>query len=326
MAFRYPPIASLRAFEVASRKLNYTRAAEELFITQSAISHQIKHIEALWEIQLFKRQGRQLSLTAHGEQILPIVQDFLINIKNTVESIQVTPADNKVVRVQLSQSFALKWLVPILGEFSNENSDIDVWISTSNESLPQSDDVDMAISYIEQEIDGYVCIPLLQEYSFPVCTSSFYNKNKKKLKNPADILKLPLLRRIDNDKSPRWSHWFAQAGVNVFSLPKGIHYPDSGMAVQAAIDNQGIALGTSAHVADDIKQKRLIKLFDIHVTSPRQYYFICEEKKLNNPSVMEFLAWIKDKAEESQEMFDLQSEQSVIKVSGQSAKKNHHKK
>ena len=305
---RYPPIAALRAFESAARHLNYTRAAEELHVTQSAISHQIKHIEELWGFKLFERQGRGIELTERAQQISPVISEFFANLNKTLSDIEATAADEGYLRVALSQSFALKWMVPRLGDFSQQHPDIDVTIITmpvANEL--EFSDADIAVFYSDGQHPDYNVIPLLHGYSFPVCSPEFFENEISSLKNPKDLLKLPILRRLDIDAAPRWRDWFAASGITDYNLPKGLHFPNSSMALQASIDGQGVALARSSHVADDLAAGRLIKLLDIYVQSDSSYNLIIPEDKFDQPAVMDFIAWIKDEAMASQELFDQQA-------------------
>ena len=132
---RLPPTAALRAFEGAARHLSYTRAAGELNITQSAVSHQIRHIEELWDLKLFLRQGRSLVLTEAGQALAPIVRDFINRLSAKLAELQ--PGEDRAasLRVSLLQSFAFKWLVPRLGQFSLQHPNINVWISTTEELI-----------------------------------------------------------------------------------------------------------------------------------------------------------------------------------------------
>lgn len=304
---RYPPIAALRAFEAAARHLNYTRAAEELNVTQSAISHQIKHIESLWGFKLFKRNGRNIELTEQAKKVVPVINDFFSNLKSTLSSIE-EHQDEGYLKLTLSHSFALKWMVPKLGEFSHQYPDIDVTIVTLPDPRQlEMNDTDIAIFYSNGEHDGYIVIPLLHDYSFPVCSPDFFKIEIKSLKQPDDLLKLPLLRRLNIDAAPRWGDWFSTAGVTNYSLPKGLHFPNSSMALQAAIDGQGVALARSSHVAEDLIAGRLIKLFDIYAKSNSCYNLVIPETKFDQPTVQKFIAWIKDEAVDSQERFDQQA-------------------
>ena len=304
---RYPPIAALRAFESAARHLNFTRAAKELHVTQSAISHQIKHIEDLWGFKLFKRNGRNIELTDKAKKLAPVVEHFFSQLSSTLTSIGEFN-DEGYLKIAISQSFALKWMVPKLGEFSNQYPDIDVTIITM--PIPgQLDikDADIAVFYSDGKHDDYTVIPLLNGYSFPVCSPEFFKNEIKRLISPDDLLNLPLLRRLNVDAAPRWGDWFTAAGVTNYSLPKGLHFPNSSMALQASIDGQGVALARSSHVADDLIAGRLIKLFDIYVQGDSCYNLIIPKENFEKPSVQNFIAWIKDEAIESQELFDKQA-------------------
>jgi len=305
---RIPPIAALRALDAAGRHLNFTRAAEELHVSQSAVSHQIRHIEELWGFNLFERTGRRIELTDQASQVIPVISRFLSDLEKTVSGLQDKSGDEGYIRVMITQSFALKWMVPRLGEFSSRFPDIDVTIYTiASTGEPNFENSDIAILYTDKAHPGLSIIPLLNDYSFPVCSPEFLTSQVKSLKKPADLLELPLLRRLTVDSAPRWRDWFSAAGVEAFSLPKGLHFPDSSMALQAAIDGQGVALGRSSHVSGDLSSGRLVKLFDVFVEGSASYHLLIPDARFEQPSVQEFIAWIKDEAVESQLLFDQQA-------------------
>ena len=177
MAVRYPPISALRALEAAARHLSYTRAAEELFVTQSAISHQIKHIEELWNVKLFERKGRRLILTDSGHALVPVVRDFIRRLTATIEEITDTEDNPAALRITLLQSFAFKWLVPRLGHFNHEYPDVNVWISTSDELEDfDSKNADIGIRLGYGNWSNLFEELLLQEYVFPVCSPRFIDE------------------------------------------------------------------------------------------------------------------------------------------------------
>lgn len=303
MKIRFPPIASIRAFEAAARHLNFTRAAEELHITQSAISHQIKHIEELWGFILFNRNGRSLVLSNEAQRVLPIIERFLNDMQVCLTSLAQTN-DGGVLHLGLSSSFALKWMVPKLGDFRTQFPDIEVYIMNISENSSNFKEHDLAIIFSDGQFEsGLTAIPLLKEFYFAVCSPTFYKRHKQDLNQPENIVDMPLLRRLDIDQTPRWRDWFAKAGIETYFLPKGVHYPDSSMALQAAIDDQGIALARSAHVAQDIQSKRLMKLFDISIQSDCQYYLVVKDSALGLSGIADFIGWLKDQAEESQQLF-----------------------
>ena len=305
MAIRFPPIAALRALEAAARHLSYTRAAEELHVTQSAISHQIKHAEQLWEVKLFEKRGRRLVLTEAGHALVPVVRDFIRRITSTLQEIKETDETATGLRITLQQSFAFKWLVPRLGHFNHDYPDIDVWISTSDDLIgfdQKSTDVGIRLGY-GSWTDVYEEL-LLTEYVFPVCSPYFLKEHGMPGK-PEEMLELPILRRSAIDILPRWRDWFRDAGVAIKKMPSGTKFPQTSLALQAAIDHQGIALARSAHVLDDIKAGRLVRLFpEVVSRSNVSYFFVCTKGRESEPQIAAFRSWLAQEAKESQAEFD----------------------
>ena len=311
MAVRFPPMAALRALEAAARHLSYTQAAKELHVTQSAISHQVRHAEELWDVKLFERRGRGLILTEAGEAMAPVVRDFIRRITSTLEELQEKDTSPSGLRLTLLQSFAFKWLVPRLGHFNHAYPDIDVWISTSDELVEfdrENADVGIRLGYgkwgnLYEEL-------LFTEYVFPVC-SPFFLREHGTPESPTQLLELPILRRNAIDILPRWRDWFRDAGVTVRKMPSGTKFPQTSLALQAAIDHQGIALARSAHVLDDINAGRLVRLFpDVVSRSNVSYFFVCEPGRETEPDITAFRQWLAGEASEAQREFDqmMQSE------------------
>lgn len=302
ITMRFPPISSLRAIEAAARYLSYTKAAQELYVTQSAISHQIHHAEEIWGLKLFERRGRGLILTASGQALAPIIRDFLTQISNTVQELQGEEARHSL-RISLLQSFAFKWLVPRLGDFNRRYPDIEIWLSTTEELVDfNTGTADLGVRLGYGNWANLHCTLLLKEYVFPVCSPQFIERFGMPEK-PSDLLNYPLLRRYSTDITPRWLDWFRAAGVSVKRMPVGTKLPDTSLAIQAALDDQGIALARSAHVSDDLAARRLIKLFDIHCESNVAYYVVCAQGRQNEPSIKAFREWLLVKAKSTQMEF-----------------------
>jgi len=300
---RFPPIAALRALEAAARHMSYTKAAVELHITQSAVSHQIRHAEELWGLKLFERRGRRILLTQNGQALIPVVRGFINGLTTTLEELKGEDSRDSL-RVSLLQSFAFKWLVPRLGNFNQERPGIDVWISTTEELVDFSlDNADMGIRLGHGNWPELHVTPLLKEYVFPVCSPRMLEKLGTP-SNPSDLFDYPLLRRSAMDICPRWRDWFRDAGIQIKRIPKGTKFPDTSMAVQAAIDGQGIALARSAHVSDDLASGRLVKLFNIYSESNVAYFVVCPRGKENNPSIVAFTEWLLEEAKIAQTEFD----------------------
>lgn len=300
---RLPPTAALRSLEAVARLASYTRAAEELHVTQSAVSHQIRHIEELWGIKLFRRRGRRLAETPEAQAVVPIVREFLERLEAALHLIA-SEEERGSLRVSLLQSFAFKWLVPRLERLQREHPEINVWISTSENLVDfRNDDVDVAIRLGRGDWRGIYTQLLLREYVFPVCSAHFLERVKPP-QTPADLLHYPLLYRHSADICPRWRDWFHDAGVSVKRLPKGSRFPETSMAVQAAIDGLGIALARSAHVEDDLAAGRLLKLFDVYSPSSVAYYFTCPKGAETQPRIVAFRTWLLREAALSQAAFD----------------------
>ncbi|MDZ7839839.1 MAG: transcriptional regulator GcvA [Gammaproteobacteria bacterium] len=302
---RLPPISGLRALEAAARHLSYTRAAEELNVTQSAVSHQIRHIEELWDLQLFERRGRRLVLTEAGHALVPIMREFMQRLTSTLEELAGSNEDETgSLRISLLQSFAFKWLVPRLGDFNRKHPEINVWISTSEELTDLNrEDVDLAIRLGYGHWPGLYVKFLFREYVFPVASPAFLERQGRP-ETPRDLLKYPLIQRTSLDICPRWRDWFRDAKVRVRSLPRGTHLPDTSMGVLAAIDGQGIALARSAHVMGDLEAGRLVKLFNVFSPSPVAYYIVARRGTETQPHAASFIEWLSGEAHTAQREFD----------------------
>lgn len=300
---RNPPFAALRALEAAARHLNFTRVAEELNVTQSAVSHQIRHLEELWGLKLFDRPPGGLVLTRAGQTLAPIVRQFLDDLEQNLGTLQ-TERKRAPLRVDMLQSFSVKWLVPRLGGFHDEHPDIDVWISTRDELINfATREADVAIRLGHGEYPGLHSTLLLREYVFPVCSPAFLHEQGP-LDEPADLLNSPLLLRLGDPAHPNWQDWFVKAGVEGATLIEGPRFPDSSMAIQAAMDGQGVALARSAHVGDDLKARRLVRLFDVHYPSSVFYYLVCPEATAERPHIRAFRKWLLAEASAVQAEYD----------------------
>lgn len=302
---RLPPTSALRALETAARHLSYTRAAEELNVTQSAVSHQIRHMEEIWELRLFERRGRRLVLTEAGHALVPVVREFLTRLGSTLEELT-GGADDETgsLRISLLQSFAFKWLVPRLGEFNRLHPETNVWISTSEELTDMTrEDVDLAIRLGYGHWPGLHVRFLFREYVFPVASPQFLEAHGYP-ETPRALLKYPLLQRTSLDICPRWRDWFRDAKVRVRTLPGGTHLPDTSMSVLAAIDGQGVALARSAHVMADLEAGRLVKLFNVFSPSPVAYYIVARRGTEAQSHAAAFIAWLSGEAQVAQRQFD----------------------
>ena len=303
MLHRPPPIATLRALEAAARHLNFTKAADELCVTQSAVSHQIRHLEDLWDLKLFDRPPRGLVLTRNGQALAPVVRNFFDHLSETLETLK-TEIKRDPLRIDTLQSFAVKWLVPRINEFHTEFPDIDLWISTHDELVNfATENVDMAIRLGQGSYPGLHSTLLLKEYVFPVCSPDFIDKVGMPSTHD-DLHELPLLLRLGDPAHPNWEDWFAQVGQKDVVVVEGPRFPDSNMALQAAKEGQGIALARSAHVSEDLKAGKLVKLFNYDYPSNVSYYLVCPNGKENTPKIASVRDWLIAEASLAQVEYD----------------------
>ncbi len=305
MAVRIPSISALRALEASARHLNFTLAAEELHVTQSAVSHQIRHLEELWGVQLFKRRGRSLILTEEGHEVVPVIRDFIRKLTATIEGITSGYNTENTLKVTLLESFAFKWFVPRLGHFNSECPDVNIWISTTDDLIDfATEDADVGIRLGYGNWENLYQEMLLQEYVMPVCSPRLIEKYGKP-EEPHDLLRYPLLRRYTSDILQRWKDWFSDAGIEITTIPEGTHFPQTSLALQAAIDDQGVALARSAHVLDDVKAGRLVNMFpDVRSKSELAYYIVCLSGQENLPVISSFRSWLQREAEKSRIEFN----------------------
>jgi LysR family glycine cleavage system transcriptional activator len=299
-----PGLQSLKAFDASARHLNFTRAAHELNVTPAAISHQIKELEEAIGVQLFHRTSRHMQLSRQGQILRPAVNDALEGLTRALQRIRQIESP-KQVRVTASPSIAAKWLVPRLDRFLESMPGADVRVDVSSEPLDfDRDDVDVAIRFGEGFYPGLRVEKLFHEMVFPVCSPELL-KGRKPLKEPRDLLQFTLIH-LDWDAQdaiwPNWRMWMKAAGVKDFNDASGLHFSQTSLAVQAAIDGHGVALGESAIVAYDLAAGRLVKPFTLSLRSPAQfaYHLITRRDTADRPMTNAFRDWIIAEAAASQ--------------------------
>jgi LysR family transcriptional regulator, glycine cleavage system transcriptional activator len=305
MKLRLPPVAAIRALEAAARHQSFTLAADELHITPSAISHQIRYLEDLWAVKLFDR-GKRLELTPAGKTLVPIVREFLDRMAGALSTLHASEL-RESLRVSTTQSFAVKWLVPRLPDFNAKHPNISIWITASDELANfVSDNIDIAVRLGHGSYPGLHTTFLFREYVFPVCSPAFLERGWAPT-NPKDLLSYPLLLRSGSKIVPTWEYWFQLVGIMHVKLEDGVRFPDTSMTIEAALSGQGIALVRSAHVADDLAAGRLVKLFDVPCPSNVAYYFVCPNGTAALPKIVALREWLLGEAEKVNELYARQA-------------------
>lgn len=292
---RLPRLNALRTFEVAARRLNFSHAADELNVTPSAVSHQIKDLEAHLGVVLFHRMHRGLSLTAAGELMLPGIRSGLAAFEQAVDGLE-TRFRSTALTVSVPPSVAMKWLVPRLGAFKVTYPEIDVRLSSDVE-LPsfRREDVDIAIHYGYGDYPGLMAERLASNFVAPMC-SPLLLKGRQPLEEPSDLRHFTLLHDTGpseaDDASYDWDRWLHDHGVEGVDASLGLRFGASADVLNAAVAGAGVAIGKTALAIDDLKAGRLVCLFDSVVPEEMAYYAVYQPDALDQSKVRTFRDWL----------------------------------
>ncbi|MGY8676213.1 transcriptional regulator GcvA [Bradyrhizobium sp. UFLA05-153] len=291
---RLPPLNNLKAFEAAARHESFTRAAEELCVTQGAVSQQVKALEQGLGLKLFNRERQRLVITEAGRDYLTVVRDALDRIAVGTERL-LQRQNAGVLTVSTSPDFAAKWLVHRLGHFAEAHSGIDLRVSATLHHVDFArEDVDLAVRHGDGNWPGFDTVQLSGERLFAVCSPKLL-LGRRRLREPTDILKLPL---IHLDSRADWTHWLREAGVDESAVTHGPLLNRASMVIDAAINGQGIALARTTLAAWDLINGRLIRPFPNSLPLSKTYWIVCPKATSNVPKIVTFRNWLLAEAAE----------------------------
>src|SRR5215212_7677559 len=294
MLRRLPPLNALKAFEAAARSESFTRAAEELCVTQGAVSHQVKALEATLGIKLFTRERQRLVITDAGREYLNVVRDALDRIAAGTERI-VQRQNAGVLTVSTSPDFAAKWLVYRLGRFAEAHPGIDLRVSATMHHIDfVREEVDVAVRHGDGNWNGLDAVRLCTEQLLPICSPKLM-VGRNRLTKPADLLKTPLLH-LDDSKA--WSRWFDAADVAYPETSHGLVLNRASMLIDAAVDGQGVALARTTLAAWDLINGRLVRPFRIALPLTKTYWIVCPKATASLPKIVAFQDWLLAEAAE----------------------------
>jgi LysR family glycine cleavage system transcriptional activator len=277
----------LRAFEAAARHANFARAADELSITPAAVSQQVHHLEDHLGVRLFTRRARSVEVTAAGADYARTVGAVLDQLALATERIHHADQAGRLT-IAATPSFAAQWLMPRLIRFLELHPELDVRLSTSNALVDFArQDVDVAIRYGDGRWPGLQAELLIATDLFPVCSPAFRHGSQR-LRVPANLRPRSLLRLMSDE----WPKWLAAADLGDMKA-EGPQYSDVGLLTQAAVAGQGVALGQSIIVADDLADGRLIEPFNLRIPSQSAYYIVGLPGDLDRPKVRDFSRWLR---------------------------------
>ncbi|OIX31401.1 transcriptional regulator GcvA [Yersinia ruckeri] len=297
MSKRLPPLNALRVFDAAARQLSFTKAADELFVTQAAVSHQIKSLEDFLGLKLFRRRNRSLLLTEEGQSYYLDIKEIFTSINEATRKLQARSAKGALT-VSLPPSFAIQWLVPRLSSFNSAYPGIDVRIqAVDREEDKLADDVDVAIFYGRGNWTGLRTERLYAEFLLPVCAPGLL-MGEHPLKVPTDLAYHTLL----HDTSRRvWLAYTRQLGVPQINVQQGPIFSHSAMVVQAAVHGQGIALVNNVMAQTEIEAGRLVCPFNDVLVSKNAFYLVCHDSQAELGKIAAFRQWILARAASEQE-------------------------
>jgi LysR family glycine cleavage system transcriptional activator len=294
MLRRLPPLNALRAFEAAARHESFTRAAEELCVTQGAVSHQVKALEAGLGIKLFNRERQRLIITEAGREYLTVLRDSFDRIAVGTERL-IQRQSSGVLTVSTSPDFAAKWLVNRLGRFAEAHPGIDLRISATLHHVDFArEDVDLAVRHGDGSWPGLDVARLSTEQLFAVCSPKLL-RGRQRIGKPADVLKFPLLH-LDDRKD--WTRWLEAAGVATAELSHGPVLNRASMVIDAAVDGQGIALARTTLAAWDLINGRLVRPLPETLRLSKTYWIICPKATSALPKIATFRDWLLAEAAE----------------------------
>lgn len=300
-----PSLDLLKGFEAAARNLSFTKAAEELFITQSAISRQIKTLEDQLGVALFRRRHRELLLTEAGQSLFKTSGEILRLLRDTTSRLR--SVRSGMLTVASTVSFAALWLVPRLNAFRQLHPEIDVRISATNEMQDlERENIDLAIRYTVRNRAGDNARWLFGESAFPVCARSMLEHGTHKsgkLTSPQDLSRYVLLHYDDVERrSPwlSWNVWFELVRVHDLKPAGALRFSHYDQMIQAAVDGQGIALGRSPLVDRFLRNGQLVLPFGRRfVSAPddsRGYFIVLPPSSAERLEVDDFSQWLQQEA------------------------------
>ena len=286
---RLPPLNALRAFEATARNGSLTRAAQELSVTQGAVSRHVQQLESWLGVALCARLRRGIETTPEGEALAALLGSAFDQIEAQVRRMRQKPALN-TLRIKLPPTFAIRWFVPRLARFHALHRHIDVQITTSHQTVDfDHEDIDICIHSGTTPLAGAHCRRLFGEILLPVCSPGLFRKYPP-LDRPADLARHILLCSMHRPDD--WPLWLRAAGLRTIDGNGGLKFENSGLAYQAAIDELGVVMAQRAFVEDDLRAGRLVAPLDLRIATASGYYLAHSRSRRATPLMEAFEQWI----------------------------------
>lgn len=289
MPRRLPPLNALKAFEAAARHLSFARAAEELFLTPSAISHQIKALEEQVGVKLFQRKGRNVSLTDAGGRYYPALRQAFDQMNTATEDLAQSTALGALT-INVLPTFAIRWLLPRISGFQQRHPEIEVRITTSISTIDFGrTEADAAVRFGDGNWPGLAARLLMTEEIVPVCSPDLL-KADRPLVTPADLKHYQLLHDINRPDT--WRRWLTAVGETSIDPEKGLKLETTNLAVQGAIQGLGVVPANPSLVQDELDRGLLIEPFAFHLRIANGYYLVYPKAHADRPRLHAFETWL----------------------------------
>lgn len=287
-----PPLNTLRAFDAAARHGNLSRAAEALHVTHGAVSKQITALEAWIGAPVFERTPRGLILTEAGTVLAPVVAQAFDALADGIRRVR-RGAGPSTLTISVLPSFAAHWLIHRLPRFLDRHPGIDVRFFTTRRLVDLTrEDVDIAIRYGRGDWRGVHAERFLEETLTPVYAPSLLDRHPGV--EPMALLRHAIHSHHNDDAN--WRRWREAAGLPAEEVPPVARYDDTAVAMQAVLGGQGVMLGRSALIRDDLASGRLLRLSDVEVPSLEANYLVCVERNRSRAAVRAFRDWLAEEA------------------------------
>lgn len=289
MVRQLPPLNSMRAFEAAARHQSYVKAAEELSVTPTAVSQQVKRLEDQLQVKLFVRQANGLKLTSAGRMFLPELSSGLDHFATAVSQVSGERLHG-TVRIGVLPAMAVHWLIPNLHSFVSQFSDLHLSIHTSPNLELATEDIDLKVRYFDGKNSKYYCRFLMDEEVFPVCSPKLLHK--RSLNSISDIKQFPLIHDIDGRRLQPWLGWQQWLGDLNLEKHPGLEFRDSLSVMHAAINCLGVALGRSALIGDLLSNGQLVAPLKHRKHADYSYYIEVNNDCIDRPEIRAVIDWL----------------------------------
>lgn len=293
---RIPPLKGLRAFDAVARHLSYTRAAEELFLTTTAISHRVRNLEQWLGVPLFERRSNSIFLTREGERYFPKIRQAFQLIASAQEDLE-EASGAETLKITTTMSFASNWLIPRLADFKEQAGNIDICLEATDALKGlENGEVDVAIRYGlsgTEDGDSFVRQLIFEDSAIPVCVPAIASMLKK-IEDILDLACVEYRWNRHSDRDPSWSRWFRVAGLPHVAVTRLEIFNEEHMAIQHALSGRGVALVGRVAASEFLSDRRLVQPFSFELKN-KPYYLVYPKGHKKSAAIETFTQWLMER-------------------------------